>query len=221
MTRPEVLFASAAGFLLGAIPFSWILARSFGGLDIRTVGSGNVGATNVARSLGARLGALALLLDAAKGAGAVLLAQWLAPGSQAAAVAGGLSVLGHVFSPFLRFRGGKGVATGAGAMAILAPWALLLSMAVFGAAVGWSRMVSLGSILAAALLPVFAWITGSPRATILLALGLAVLVVARHRENLRRLASGTERRLGSAEPRDNGQTVEKGRGRTGMSGERL
>jgi acyl phosphate:glycerol-3-phosphate acyltransferase len=193
----EILTAAAAGFLIGSIPFSWILARVASGLDIRTVGSGNVGATNVARSVGPGLGALALLLDAAKGAGAVVIGQWIAPGSEGAALAaGGLAVLGHAFSPFLKFRGGKGVATGAGAMAMLAPWALLLALVVFGVAVGWSRMVSLGSILAAAALPLFAWITGRPRGTILLALGLAVLVVARHRENLRRLASGTERRLG-------------------------
>jgi glycerol-3-phosphate acyltransferase PlsY len=111
------------GFALGSIPFSWIVARLVGGLDIRTVGSGNVGATNVARSLGYGPGTCALLLDAAKGAAAVLVARGLTgggdAGASAAAVAGGLAVLGHNFTPFLRFRGGKGVATGAGVFGLL------------------------------------------------------------------------------------------------------
>jgi glycerol-3-phosphate acyltransferase PlsY len=171
--------AAILGFVLGSIPFSWILAWLAGGLDIRAVGSGNVGATNVARSLGYRMGAVALLLDAAKGAAAVLSARVIAPGQAGAALAaGGLAVLGHMFTPFLRGHGGKGVATGAGVFAVLAPQALGIAIAVFAVTLAAGRMVSLGSVLAA-----------------------AVLVIARHRDNLARIARGTERRFGARDGR--------------------
>jgi glycerol-3-phosphate acyltransferase PlsY len=200
MSAPLAL-AGALGFLLGAIPFSWILARLLGGLDIRSVGSGNVGATNVARSLGFWAGGAALLLDAAKGAAAAWLGQALDPSGAAGAgglLAGGLAVLGHNFTPFLGFRGGKGVATGAGVFAVLAPEALLASLFVFALALGWSRTVSLGSILAAAALPVAAWLTGRGASVAALALLIACVVIARHAANLRRLARGEEPRIGRA-----------------------
>jgi len=198
ITAPIVL-AGALGFLLGSIPFSWILGRLLGGVDIRSVGSGNVGATNVARALGFSAGGAALLLDAAKGAAAAILGQALDPavtGAPGSLAAGGMAVLGHNFTPFLGFRGGKGVATGAGVFAILAPNAVLASVVVFAVAVGWSRIVSLGSLLAAVALPVAAWLTGSPRGAVALALLVAILVIARHRENLSRLARGEEPRIG-------------------------
>jgi len=110
--------------------------------------------------------------------------------------AGGMAVLGHNFTPFLGFRGGKGVATGAGVFAVLAPKAVLVSVVVFAIAVGWSRMVSLGSLLAAIALPLAAWQTGSPMGAVALALLVAILVIARHRENLLRLVRGEEPRLG-------------------------
>ena len=155
MTGGGVVLAGAAAFFIGAIPFSWILARLFGNLDIRSVGSGNVGATNVARSLGYGVGVAALLLDAAKGVAAVLLARYLF-GSEAItaqATAGGLAVLGHNFTPFLGFRGGKGVATGAGVLGTVAPLVLVICLAVFILTVAITRMVALGSVLASAALP--------------------------------------------------------------------
>ena len=199
--KAPVALACALGFLLGAIPFSWILARLLGGVDIRSVGSGNVGATNVARSLGFLAGGTALLLDASKGAAAAWIGQMLDPAGAAGAgglLAGGLAVLGHNFTPFLGFRGGKGVATGAGVFAVLAPPAVLASVAVFAIALLFSRTVSLGSILAAAALPLAVWLTGGEGRVAVLALLIAILVIARHAGNLQRLARGEEPRIGRA-----------------------
>ena len=200
MSPGTLSLCAAIGFVLGAIPFSWVVARLFGGLDIRAVGSGNVGATNVARSLGYGPGLFALLLDAAKGAAAVLVARALTGGGggggMAELLAGGLAVLGHNFSPFLGFRGGKGVATGAGVFAALAPGALLVAAGVFLAVVLVFRLVSLGSVLATlAVAPAVVLIYGDSRLAVL-ALLVAVLVVARHRTNLERIARGSEPRLG-------------------------
>lgn len=192
-----ILLAAAIGFALGAIPFSLLMGKAFAGVDIRTTGSGNVGATNVARSAGWGAGILALLLDAAKGATAVILARALFVETPAAdLVAGGMAVLGHLYSPFLRFRGGKGVATGAGAFLVLAPFAVGGAAMVFLLAVALTRYVSLASVLAAATLPVAAYFLGLRGGTVLLAMVVAGLVIARHRGNLARLAAGNERRLG-------------------------
>jgi len=201
MTGGSLVLAGAGAFLLGAIPFSWILARLFGGLDIRTVGSGNVGATNVARSLGYGIGVAALLLDAAKGVAAVLMARLLF-GDEAVtaqAAAGGLAVLGHNFTPFLGFRGGKGVATGAGVLGTLSPLVLVICLAVFIVTVALTRMVALGSVLASAALPVAAWLVGGDRSLVVLSFLLAALVIVRHRGNLSRMLSGREDRLGQRE----------------------
>jgi len=190
--------AGVVGFALGSIPFSWILARLVGGIDIRATGSGNVGATNVARTLGWTAGVAALLLDAAKGAGAVLVAPRIAgpTAPDADLVAGGLAVLGHMFSPFLRFRGGKGVATGMGAFAILAPAPLLAAVAVFAAVVLLTRMVSAGSIAAVVALPLAALGFGAGGRVALVAALVGALVIVRHRENIGRILAGTERRIG-------------------------
>ena len=191
------LLAAAIGFALGSIPFSWITARLFGGVDIRTTGSGNVGATNVARTAGWRAGALALLLDAAKGATAVLLARVACPGAPAGdLVAGGMAVIGHLYSPFLRFRGGKGVATGAGVFLVLAPPALGIAAIGFAITVALTRYVSLASIVAALMVPAASFLLGMRGGTVLLASLVAILVVARHRGNLERLVAGKERRIG-------------------------
>jgi acyl phosphate:glycerol-3-phosphate acyltransferase len=188
-----------AAFLLGGIPFSHLIAR-LRGVDLRSVGSGNIGATNLARALGYGAGALGLLLDAAKGAAAVLIPRAL-PGLEATpaleAVAAGAAILGHSFSPFLRFRGGKGVATGAGAFAVLAPRATLAAVAVFAVVVGLTRIVGLGSVLAALTLPLSAHLFGAPRAVTIAAGLVSMLVIARHRANLTRLLRGTEHRLGT------------------------
>ena len=193
-----ILLALALAFVLGSIPFSQLVAR-FRGIDLRSVGSGNIGATNLARALGYGAGALGLLLDALKGAAAVLLARALPGDASTPAIqslAAVLSVAGHAFTPWLRFRGGKGVATGAGAFAVLAPWATLCAALVFAVVVSLGRMVSLASVLAAAALPVAAYFLGAPRPAIAAAAAVAALVVARHRDNLVRLVRGTENRLG-------------------------
>ena len=186
-------------FLLGGIPFSLLIARGRG-VDLRRVGSGNVGATNLARSLGYGLGAVGLILDAAKGAVAVLIPRAVL-GPQATptiqALAAALAVLGHSFSPFLRFKGGKGVATGAGAFALLSPQATLAAVGVFGMTVAITRIVGLGSVLAALALPVSSFLFGADRAVTAAAAVVGVLVIARHRANIARLLRGTERRMGA------------------------
>jgi len=190
-----------AAFLLGGIPFSQLIAR-LRGVDLRSVGSGNIGATNLARALGYGIGAVGLLLDAGKGALAVIIPGALL-GSRATptieALAGGAAILGHSFSPFLRFRGGKGVATGAGAFALLAPGATLIALGVFAAAVGLTRVVGLGSVLAALSLPIAAWALGCATPITMAAALVAVVVIARHRDNLVRLMRGTENRLGAGD----------------------
>jgi glycerol-3-phosphate acyltransferase PlsY len=191
------LLCAFLGFALGAIPFSWILGRLFGGLDIRHLGSGNVGATNLARSLGYRVGLIAFVLDAAKGAAAVLLARRIAPGAESAPLwAGGMAVVGHMFTPFLRFRGGKGVATGAGVFAVVAPGSLLIAAGVFALAVAIGRMVSLASVLACVALPLAQLALGAGSGTVLLGCLIGAMVIARHRLNLVRILQGTESRVG-------------------------
>ena len=193
-----ILLALVLAFALGSIPFSHLIAR-LRGVDLRSVGSGNIGATNLARALGYGAGVLGLLLDAVKGAAAVLVARSLlgdaaTPAIQALAAV--LSVAGHAFTPWLGFRGGKGVATGAGAFAALAPSATLCALLVFVVAVAFGRMVSLASVLAAVALPISAHFTGAPRPVTAAAGAVAALVIVRHRDNLVRLFRGTESRLG-------------------------
>jgi glycerol-3-phosphate acyltransferase PlsY len=194
-----LLVAAVIGFLLGSIPFSYLLAKSVGGLDIRAVGSGNVGATNVARFAGWRLGVVALLLDAAKGAAAACAGRALGSGPEAlaaGAVAGGMAILGHVFTPWLGFRGGKGVATGAGVFAVLHPAAVGIALAAFASAVALSRMVSLGSVAAATMLPIAALGLGAPRPVVVLAFGAGTLILWTHRGNIARMWNRSEHRIG-------------------------
>jgi glycerol-3-phosphate acyltransferase PlsY len=199
--NPAAVACLVAAFLLGGIPFSHAIAR-LRGVDLRSVGSGNIGATNLTRAFGYGVGAVGLFLDAAKGTAAVLL-PGVVLGAQSTpairAMAGILAVLGHAFTPFLRFKGGKGVATGAGAFAVLAPLATLLAWAVFMLVVALTRVVALGSVLAALALPVAAQLTGAPRVVTLGAGIVALFIVVRHRSNLVRLLRGTERRLGAGD----------------------
>ncbi len=190
----------AASYLIGSVPFSFLIARAFGVRDVRRVGSGNVGATNVLRSAGKAAGLLAFLLDAAKGTAATVLAVQLGPADAALpAVAAVAVVVGHMYPVWLRFQGGKGVATGLGAFAPLAPWAALVAVVVFVAVAAASRYVSLGSISGAVALAALAMAFGAPRLVVSAAALTAALVVFRHRSNLRRLLTGTERR--AAEPK--------------------
>jgi glycerol-3-phosphate acyltransferase PlsY len=187
-----------AAYLIGSIPFSYLVARKRG-VDVRTVGSGNVGATNVMRSAGVGPGLLALLLDAAKGSAAAILAARLAPGHAALpAAAATAAVVGHVFPVWLGFRGGKGVATGAGAMLPLAPAATGLAVLCFALVLAATRYVSLGSMVGATSLAAFAFVTQDHRAVAWAATACAALIVFKHRGNIARLRRGQERRLGAA-----------------------
>ena len=195
-------------YLLGSIPFGYILVRAFRGGDVRESGSGNIGATNVARS-SAALGALTLLLDASKGFLAVA-AGWLLAASAGhhgetrptlymfASIAAVFAVLGHVFPVWLKFRGGKGVATSVGVFLALAPKTLLLALALFVVLVAAFRYVSLGSIIAAVAFPFIAYGLHDYRSSpeIMAAISIiSALVILKHHENIRRLLAGTENRF--------------------------
>ena len=186
-------------YLLGSIPFSYLVARQKG-VDVRRVGSGNVGATNVMRSVSVAAGLVAFALDAAKGAVAVLLARLLEPSGPLPTLAGVLAVLGHMYPVWLRFRGGKGVATGAGAFLPLAPLATVCALAAFGLALAVTRYVSLSSIIGTTTLAVLAFFSGPPPVVSRAAAGMALLITWKHRANLQRIAHGTERRLGRRAP---------------------
>jgi len=184
------------GYVVGSIPFAFLLARVWSGVDIRRAGSGNVGAANVARTSGTRIALGAAVLDAAKGAAAVLVADRVAGGTFAPAVAGLAAILGHVYPVWLGFRGGKGVATSCGVFGILAPMATAIAAVLFVIAVWYSRYVSVGSVLASLALGPLTYATRVPPATVLAAVATSAIVLHRHRSNLARLQSGTERRLG-------------------------
>jgi acyl phosphate:glycerol-3-phosphate acyltransferase len=194
------ILAILLGYLLGSIPFGLILTRLGGAGDIRTIGSGNIGATNVLRTGRRGLAAATLLLDGGKGAAAVLLAAnipALHVVPTAGLWAGGFAVIGHMFPIWLKVRGGKGVATGLG-VALAACWpegVLMCAVWLIGAKV--TRISSASALSAFILSPVFAWALGGP-ARAILALIVAILVLARHHANIRRLLSGTEPRIGAA-----------------------
>jgi glycerol-3-phosphate acyltransferase PlsY len=186
-----------AGYLLGSVSFALWLVRWRTGSDIRTVGSGNAGATNVMRAHGKTLAAAVALLDVAKGTVAVLLVRVVTADPRYAAAAGFAAVLGHVFPLYSGFRGGKGVATAVGAFLALAPLATVICLAVFIAVVAVSRYVSLGSVVAIALLPPAAGLLShAPRSVVVAAAATAVVVVFKHVGNLKRLARGEERKFG-------------------------
>ena len=178
------------GFLAGSIPFGMLIARARG-IDIQTVGSGNIGATNVARTLGKSWGVVVLLLDASKGAIPVLLSSDRGPGYLPMAV-GLAAVLGHCFCPWLRFRGGKGVATALGVFLVIDPVASAIAIAVFVAVYLAFRAASLGSMVAALAFPGLLWWRGHGGLAVALAATLAVVIIFRHRENIDRLRKGTE-----------------------------
>jgi glycerol-3-phosphate acyltransferase PlsY len=189
------VLTAAFSYLLGSIPFGYILVRIFRGQDVRQTGSGNIGATNVSRT-SPRLGVLTLVLDALKGLAAVALAHAQFPGQDMLASTAALfAILGHMFPVWLKFRGGKGVATGLGSFAMLAPKAVLLVVGIFVAVALAFRRVSLASIITVALFPILAWLLdGNGNQTPMLALmALAsVLIITKHHENIRRLLAGTE-----------------------------
>lgn len=183
-------------YVIGGIPFAFVLARRWGGTDVRYSGSGNIGATNVLRTTGTPVALAVLALDMSKGylvmfAARSLGADQVVQGMVAAAV-----VAGHIFPVWLKFRGGKGVATACGAFAVLAPTAALLAVVTFAVVVWLTRYVSLGSMAAALALAPAAYVTASTSAVAASALVVSILVLSRHTSNLRRLYAGRERRLG-------------------------
>jgi len=184
----------AAAYVLGSIPFAFLLARRRG-VDLRRVGSGNPGAGNVLRATGTGRAVAALALDGVKGAAAVLVAARLAGGTATPMAAGLAAIGGHVFPVWLGFRGGKGVATSAGVFAVLAPPAFGVAAGAFLAAVWATRYISVGSLVGTAALLVSAAATEAPDVTLAAAVAAAV-VVHRHRGNLARLRAGTEQRVG-------------------------
>lgn len=194
---------AAASFLLGAIPWGYLAGKAAAGIDLRTVGSGGTGATNVLRTLGPRLSALVFVLDFVKGVVPVLAARTLGVAPEWAGAAAVAAVAGHCWSPFIAFKGGKGVATGAGAAIALAP-PVLLVLPVMAAVVWATRYVSLGSLVAAglaALLSAALAMTGrlAPSAAYAIA-AIAAIIVIRHEGNIRRLLSGSERQIGETIP---------------------
>ncbi len=182
------------GYMIGSIPFALVLARAKG-LDLRKVGSGNLGAANVFRASGVRAGVIVALLDITKGAASVLLAAQISDGPVAPALAGLAAIVGHIYPVWLRFRGGKGVATACGVFAVLTPLAATPAFAAFVATVWFTRYISLGSVLASVVLPPMAYATGSPGLVVGVAVAASILIVFRHRSNLLRIANGTERRI--------------------------
>ena len=194
-TITEMLPWIVLGYAIGSVPFAFLLARR-AGIDVRVAGSGNVGAANVVRTSGLPLGVTVMALDMIKGAATVLAAYAAVGTVSSMAAAGAAAVVGHIYPVWLRFHGGKGVAVAAGAFAILAPSATVLATGVFVAAVVLTRVVSLGSVAATVALPPAAWLIGAPTSVLVAALGVAGLIVFRHRANVRRIASGTERRFG-------------------------
>jgi glycerol-3-phosphate acyltransferase PlsY len=200
-----VLIIAVLSYLLGSIPFGYLLVRVFRGEDVRKSGSGNIGATNVSRTSPA-LGAVTLVLDALKGTSAVGLAYLLSGRVQGVlpyrvlSMAALFAVLGHLFPIWLKFRGGKGVATGLGSFIVIAPKAVLIAAGIFIAVVAIIRYVSLGSIAAVASFPLLVYEMDAygrdPMAFAFLT-ATCLLIIERHHENIRRLLAGTENRVGT------------------------
>ena len=183
-------------YLLGSIPTGYIIG-TLAGIDIRKVGSGNVGATNVARTVGKTKGLLTLTADVAKGFIPVFVALRFGLSNTAVASVGVAAFLGHLYPVFLKFQGGKGVATALGVLLALAPMATLVLVAVFGVVVFFSRIASVSSIAAAVAAPITLWSFSYPPTIVAMSVFLAVMIILRHRGNIRRLFAGTEPRFGA------------------------
>lgn len=183
-------------YLIGSVPFALIIAKRWGEPDLRRIGSGNLGAANVLRSSGVTAGVLVALLDVGKGVAGVMLAARLDGSNTAPAVAGFAAIVGHIYPVWLRFRGGKGVATACGVFTALAPVAVPPALAVFLVAAWLTKYISVGSVLASAALAPIAYALGTPMPIVAAAVAAAALIVFRHRSNLARVWFGTERRIG-------------------------
>ncbi len=188
------------GYLLGSVPTGFILG-SMAGVDVRKAGSGNVGATNVARVAGKRQGFLTLIGDTAKGVVPVILALQMGANLTTTVMAGAAAFVGHLYPVFLKFRGGKGVATALGVFVALAPVAALVLILMFIAIALSSRIVSVGSIATAMAAPLILWLFSYPPIVVGMAVFIAAAITLRHRSNIQRLLNGTEPRFGSANSR--------------------
>jgi glycerol-3-phosphate acyltransferase PlsY len=191
----RIVIAIIAGYLLGSIPFALLLTRTRG-VDLRAVGSRNVGAANVLRTTGVRRAVVVLLLDAAKGAAAVLVARLLTDNLIVVMTAGLAAIAGHVYPAWIGFRGGKGVAASAGVFVMLAPLATAIAALVFVATIFVTRFISAGSIAGALALAAATLVGNAPGPVVVGAIVAALLVMHRHRDNVSRLIAGTERRIG-------------------------
>jgi glycerol-3-phosphate acyltransferase PlsY len=188
------------GYAVGSLPIGYLVSQRARGVDLRRAGSGNVGAANVYRTSGLPMAFAVMIADVAKGAAAVLLAgpsTALGAGSAAGVAAGVAAVVGHVYPVWLGFRGGKGVATASGVFGVLSPVPTAIAAAAFTLTVARTRFVSLGSIVATTLLPLIEWLTPGLRAVDIGATIVAALILFRHRGNMARLRSRTERALGT------------------------
>lgn len=205
----SVLVAVVLGYLLGSIPFGYLMGR-WKGVDLRREGSGNIGATNALRILGKPAGSAVLGLDALKGASAC----WLTPSvagllgvahgvsaETISIVAGFAAVLGHNYTCWLRFKGGKGIATSAGVLLALTPGGLAISLSTFLLLLALTRTVSIGSIGAAAVLPIGTWLTGGRGLLLGITLTMGLLAIYKHRSNIQRLMAGTEPKIGQKRDR--------------------
>jgi len=190
-----LLFLVIAGaYLLGSIPTGLLLGKAYG-IDVRKEGSGNIGATNLYRTVGRKVGVMTLAGDCLKGLLPVLAVKYSALPQEYAAWVGLAAFCGHVFSVFLKFRGGKGVATALGVFLALSPLAVAVALGVFVLLMLVWRYVSLGSVAAAAVMPIAVWGLGEGRVMIVVTMLIAVVVIVRHTENIKRLAAGTENRF--------------------------
>ncbi|MEG6616242.1 glycerol-3-phosphate 1-O-acyltransferase PlsY [Peptococcaceae bacterium 1198_IL3148] len=195
----DVIIVLVVGYLLGSIPSGYILAKLWRGIDIRQYGSGNIGATNIYRTLGVAPGILVLLADMAKGIAAVLAARYIASGdiqaiAELSAAVGAL--LGHSASIFLKFKGGKIVATGGGIIFVISPLTGLIALVLLIATVAITRYVSAGSMVAALSIPIAFYLLNLDLPYLIFGIAVAALVIYKHRSNIKRIFSGTEYKIG-------------------------
>jgi acyl phosphate:glycerol-3-phosphate acyltransferase len=190
-----IIFLGLLAYLIGSIPCGVLVAKTQN-INIREHGSGNIGATNIARTLGKKEGIITLLGDSIKGVLALWLSSFFLNDPSKLALIGFMAFLGHLFSVFLKFRGGKGVATGLGIFLYLTPLAAFGAISVFAITLSICRYVSLGSILGALTLPAIGIILGTPESYIITGFGVATLIIIKHRENISRLLAGTESKFG-------------------------
>jgi len=212
------ILTALVAYLLGSVPTGFLAGKARG-IDIRVVGSGNIGATNVFRALGTVAGVLVMLADALKGWLAVMVfsrlsVDWFLSSPSAsrqegmAILAGLCAVLGHNYTCWLRFKGGKGIATSAGVLAALVPYSLLIILVIWLVVMAVSRYVSLASVCASFALPFATWLTGRSATLVVVTAAMAALAIWKHRANLRRLAAGTEHRFGKPRESDSaGRTI--------------